>query len=258
MRLAKPDSSALGTRSWPRFLGPWPRSVAFELMDGPGLDLDDLSANLRDIRRVNRFFGGTATVLRHLPSLVADIPAGQPITILDLATGSADIPVALSHWARRNRRTMTITASDSSPEMLLLARRHIGDRRNILPAQHDARAVSEPDASYDIVLCSLALHHFSPDEAVRVLREMRRLSRVGFIVNDLRRSRRGYAVTWLASHLTTRNRLTRHDAPLSIRRAYTREELVGLLGKAGIRAATVRTHAWFRMAAIIRTERPNA
>jgi len=227
-------------------------------MDAPGLDLDELSANLRDIRRVNRFFGGTTTVLRHLPRLLADIPLDRTITVLDLATGSADIPVAVSRWARENGRSVSIMASDASDEMLALARRHIGESAEIRLARHDARAVSEPDASYDVVLCSLALHHFTPDDAARVLREMRRLCRVGFIVNDLCRSRRGYVVTWLSSRLTTRNRLTRHDAPLSIRRAYTRDELIGLLGNAGIRDSTVQTHAWFRMAAIVRKEARDA
>ena len=83
-----------------------------------------------------------------------------------------------------------------------------------------------------------------------VLREMQRLARVGFIVNDIRRSAPGYVAAWAASRLATRNRLTRHDMPLSVRRAYTPRELRALLQEAGVPGAKVTSHPLFRMAAV--------
>lgn len=145
---------------------------------------------------------------------------------------------------------MTIVASDLSDQMLADARHQIAGHPKITLARYDARAVPLPDASFDIVSCSLSLHHFPPGEAAQVLREMRRLARVGFILNDLRRSRLGYAAAWLAGQTTTRNRLTRHDAPLSVLRAYTPGELRGLLRQAGIPGAKITIHPWFRMAAV--------
>ena len=79
---------------------------------------------------------------------------------------------------------------------------------------------------------------------------MHRLARRGFVVNDLVRGRAGYATAWLTSRLFTRNRLTRHDAPLSVLRAYTPPELEGLLARAGISGAIVRRHPLFRMTAV--------
>jgi ubiquinone/menaquinone biosynthesis C-methylase UbiE len=108
------------------------------------------------------------------------------------------------------------------------------------------------DNAFDMVTCSLALHHFSRADAVLVLREMDRVGRTGFVVNDLRRGRVAYGASWAASRLTTRNRLTRHDAPLSVRRAYTPAELRTLLDEAGVQHAEVTTLPWFRMAAIKR------
>jgi hypothetical protein len=101
------------------------------------------------------------------------------------------------------------------------------------------------------------LHHFAPADAVRVLREVDRLARYGFVVNDLRRSRAGFAAAWLAAHLTTANRLTRNDAPLSVLRAYTPAELRELLAQAGIQDVLVAKHAWFRMAAVKVVGRPH-
>jgi hypothetical protein len=87
---------------------------------------------------------------------------------------------------------------------------------------------------------------------------MDRISRHGFILNDLRRGRLGYAAAWLAAHATTRNRLTRNDAPLSIRRAYTPGELADLLRRAGVDGARISTHLWFRMAAVKATRNGHA
>jgi len=227
-----------------------PRSNAMELLDESGHDPAELAANFRDIQRVNQLLGGTSTILRHLPPLVDAIPPAQPVTVLDLATGSADIPLAISRWAKRHGKTMSIVASDSSEAILALARTQVEGHPEITVAQYDARAVPQPDKQFEIVLCSLSLHHFAPDDAVRVLREMDRLARTGFILNDLRRGRLGYAAAWIASRLTTRNRLTRNDAPLSVKRAYTPRELAVLLHRAGIDDAVIGTHPWFRMAAV--------
>jgi ubiquinone/menaquinone biosynthesis C-methylase UbiE len=231
-----------------------PRSSEPELMDGPLRDPAELAANLRDIRRVNKLLGGTSIVLRHLPALLDTVPSGQTAEILDLATGSADIPLAIAAWARRHDRAAAITASDFSPEILAVARGQIDNHPEITLSQYDARDVPLPDGRFDVVLCSLSLHHFEPEDAVRVLREMRRLARVGFVVNDLRRSRLGYLAAWLAARVTTGNRLTRNDAPLSVRRAYTPEELGELLHRAGISNARITTHRWFRMAAVYEGE----
>ena len=233
-----------------RLLAVPPRSGKTELLDDSGHDPAELATNFRDIQRVNQLLGGTSAILRHLPRLLEAIPPAQPVTVLDLATGSADIPLAISRWAKRHGTAITTVASDSSAAILALARTQVAGHPGITVAQYDARAVPLPDKQFDIVLCSLSLHHFAPDDAVRVLREMDRLARTGFILNDLRRGRLGYAAAWIASRLTTRNRLTRNDAPLSVMRAYTPDELDRLLHRAGIDNAVISTHPWFRMAAV--------
>jgi ubiquinone/menaquinone biosynthesis C-methylase UbiE len=219
-------------------------------MDGEIQDTAELADNFRDIQRVNQLLGGTSVILRHLPPLLPAPGSGESITILDLATGCGDIPIAISRWAKRRNQPVRIVASDVSPPILELARKHTAGIPDIAVERYDARSVPLPAASFDVVLCSLSLHHFSPEDAVQVLHEMDRLARSGFILNDLHRSRLGFGAAWIASRLTTRNRLTRNDAPLSVRRAYTPAELDRLLRRAGIDNATITTHLWFRMAAV--------
>jgi SAM-dependent methyltransferase len=241
-----PDFSTLNLRPLAR------RREAEELLDRAGHDPAELAANLQDIRTVNRLAGGIATVLCHLPELLSQLPRGRPVEILDLGTGCGDIPLALMGWAEREGRPLQLTVTDRSPEILAEARRTLAGVPGVTFTVCDARAVPMPEHSFDVVLCSLALHHFAPTDAVQVLREMDRLSRTGFILNDIRRCLAGFVAAWGASRIATRNRLTRHDMPLSVLRAYTPDELRTLLRQAGIHDAPVTTHPLFRMAAVHR------
>src|SRR4029077_8347431 len=111
----------------------------------------------------------------------------------------------------------------------------------------DAKALPFQDASFDVVTCNLTLHHFDPPEAVRALREMRRVARFTPLVSDLRRSRLALAATSVFAHLFAGNPLTKHDAPLSARRAYTPDEALELAREAGWRAPHVRRWLFARM-----------
>ncbi|MGD9711330.1 MAG: methyltransferase domain-containing protein [Thermomicrobiales bacterium] len=237
-------------RNSPRFHGFGQRVDAPELLDERDIDEQLLRRNLLDIRGVNRFFGGTSAILRNVPQIVVHLPVDQTIRILDLATGAADIPLAVSRWATSAGRRVSICASDVSPQILDVAREVAGQDAAIAFSIEDARAVGMPDRSFDVVLTSLSLHHFSRQDAVSVLREMDRLSTAGFIVNDLRRSRFAFLATWVASRIATKNPLTRHDAPLSVRRSFTPAELAGLLHEAGVSNVQVAKQPWFRMVAV--------
>lgn len=226
-----------------------------EILDGKSWNPEELRANFRDIRRVNRWGGGTAAVLNELPGLLHDISPEHEVSMLDLATGSADIPIGVYQWAKKTRRRVRLIASDWSEEILAIARERVVDPDLIEFARYDARAVQLKDQSVDLTLCSLALHHFEPNDAVQVLVEMKRLSRIGCVVNDLVRSRAGYATAVATSMMLTRNRLTRHDAPLSVLRAYTPSELSDLLTEAGWEGATIKRRPLFRMIATWRRGR---
>lgn len=222
------------------------------MLDLPTHDPAELAANLCDIRIVNRLAGGSAVVLKHLPGLVAQLPRDRPIELLDLATGSGDIPREVAAWAAREGRPLRLTVTDLSPQILDVARGMLEDVPGTAFVVCDAREAPFPDRAFDVALCSLTLHHFAPEDAGRVLREMDRLSRAGFILNDIRRGAAGFAAAWAASRLATRNRLTRHDMPLSVRRAYTPGELRALLREAQVADVSVTTHPLFRMAAVQR------
>jgi ubiquinone/menaquinone biosynthesis C-methylase UbiE len=133
---------------------------------------------------------------------------------------------------------MRVTAIDERAEVIEAARRAnpaVATTTGLELVVGDGRSIPYPDDSFDVAHCSLVLHHLEPDEAVLLLREMTRVARGGIVVNDLVRGALFVAGAWVLSHTATRNRLSRYDAPLSVRRAYSRAELRSLMEQAGLR-----------------------
>ena len=209
-------------------------SGAVELLDGPLDDLTALAGNLRDLRRINRWLGGidlTAAAIEALAAHRADV------TLLDVGTGGADIPIALIARAERRGRRLSVVGIDSRPEVLaaaVMSGQATGSTDGLELHVGDGRALRYPARSFDIAHASLVLHHLEPPGAVELLREMGRVARLGVVVNDLDRSRFGWIGAWLLGHLVTGNRYTRHDAPLSVRRAYRAGEMAAMLRAAGL------------------------
>jgi len=206
-----------------------------EFLDGPLDEQPVLVANLRDLARLNRLTGGTSLSQRAISALER---GGTPITtILDVGTGAADVPMTLLAAATREQRPLTVTASDSRAEILeaaKLARPAIATAHGLELALADGRGLPWPDAAFDVAHASLVLHHLEPDEVVTFLRELRRVARVGIVVNDLVRGRWRWIGAELLVHLVATSRYTRHDGPLSVRRSYTQQELLDLVRAAGL------------------------
>jgi ubiquinone/menaquinone biosynthesis C-methylase UbiE len=218
-----------------------------ELLDGPLDDERALAGNLRDLRRINRLFGGVALTRRATERLLRategrtaeGLAAEGDLRFLDVGTGGADIPAALAASGVAGRR-LRATAVDSRPEVLTLARAWLGDR-GVELALADGRRLPYPDAAFDVVHASLVLHHLDEADGAALLREMARVARLGVVVNDLSRGRLAWLGAWLVGHVLTANRLTRADAPTSVRRAYTRAEMTALLARAGLRPIALVT-----------------
>lgn len=216
------------------------RSTALELIDGPVESVAALEGSFRDISLANRYFGGTGAV----KSALRDVPAH---TILDVGTGIADIPAELRRVARETGADLRITCLDNNETLLRYARgRYAGDEALTFLAA-DGKRLPFEDGTFDVAMCNLALHHFDPPDAVELLRELRRVSRMTPIVTDLLRSPLTYYATLLFTRLFSRNPLTRHDGPLSARRAYTIEEALSLANHAGWRAPSARPYMFIRM-----------
>ena len=226
------------------------RTDAVELLDGPLDDPAALTGNLRDLRRINDRLGGVSLSAPAIEALAAH---RDEMTLLDVGTGGADIPLALIGLASAAGRRLTVVGIDSRPEVLaaaVLAWPAVATTEGLELHVGDGRRLPYPDRSFDVVHASLVVHHLGTEEAAGLLREMARVSRLGVVVNDLERSWRGWIGAWLLGHFLTRNRYTRHDAPLSVRRAYRAGEVAAMLRDAGLTPVRTLRGAWGQRYAI--------
>jgi SAM-dependent methyltransferase len=226
-----------------------------EMVDMPDAVPALLKGELRNLRIINRYFGGLRAVRRVLLPLVLETDPARTIELLDLATGSGDQPVAIVRDLRQRGRRASITAVDNNDIVLADAREHAAGCPEIRFERGDIRALTYPDRSFDIVLCSLAIHHFSWAAAVSLLREMDRLSRTGFVLTDLSRSYVALASAWVYTRLTTTNIMTRVDAIASILAAFTQAELVRMAAEAGVGPLEIARAPLFRLTAVQRKKR---
>jgi ubiquinone/menaquinone biosynthesis C-methylase UbiE len=173
------------------------------------------------------------------------------VTVLDVGTGGGDIPRALVRWARRVGRSIRVFALDRDGETLRAAALRMAGYPEITLIRGDALALPVQPRSVDVAISALVLHHLPPAEAAVSLAEMDRAARRGLVANDLFRSRLVHAVVWLTTRLLARNRMTRHDGPMSVRRAYTLREVESLARRADLVDVRVHRYVWaFRLCAV--------
>jgi SAM-dependent methyltransferase len=228
----------------------FPRTRRRELMDRPEADPEQLSRSLVDLAGVNRWLGGRRSALRLVLRLARNTRA-EPVRVLDVGTGGADIPLALARAGRRAGRRLCITATDLHPVTLEVARRATRGEPDVRVAEADAMRLPFDDGSFEIAMCCTTLHHFERDQAIRILGELARVATVGVVVTDLSRSWPALlGARILAATLWRRHPITRHDGPASIRAAFTASEL-GALGRAAWGSHyRVRRHPVFRLSLV--------
>jgi ubiquinone/menaquinone biosynthesis C-methylase UbiE len=224
-----------------------------ELIDSFEHSHEAFARSFGDIRRINRYLGGTAVMLRELERL---LPAGGEATLLDLGTGSADIPVTLARWARGRRGRLKVVGLDANSKVLQYARAESAGEPDVQLLAGKAEALPFPDGAFDFVASSLTFHHFEDPVAIAALREMGRVARRAVIVNDLRRGYLPAALIWLVTRATGMHPLTRHDAPLSVMRSRTLPEYVALGKSAGLGNVRVAAHPFWRASLVARVEAP--
>jgi len=217
-----------------------------ERLDELRADATELPGALDDLARINALLLGTRLTSQCLDDLLERHPPGAPLTLLDVGCGGGELVASVARRARRSGRRVTAIAIDRNAGVLAHARRRFGDVLDLRVG--DILGLDLPDDGVDIASCSLLVHHLEPDEAVRGLRELARVARVGVVVNDLVRSWIGLVGSRTLIPFLTRNPVTRHDAVLSARRAYTRPELRRLLAAAGLRPLSMHGALGYRLA----------
>lgn len=221
------------------------RLVTPELLDSDAGAPEEVRDSLADLLMVNRYFGGVRTT-RAMLKRVAERRKLPALSWLDVGGASGDLALLAE-------RSLADSGIRSEATVLDRAATHLNGTRSAVCG--DALALPFRDESFDLVACSLFVHHLEPDEVVVFAREALRVARHGLLINDLVRHRAHLAAVY-AGYPLYRSRLTRHDSVASVRRAYTTEEMRRMLERSGAAEIEIGQFFLFRMGAIAWKKQP--
>ncbi len=217
------------------------RVVIPELLDRDGGSAKEVESSLRDLGMINRWFGGVAT-LRAMLERVATESGRRELSLLDVGAASGEV-------ATQARKQLLASGILVRPVLLDRAASHLAPANGARRVVGEAQALPFADSSFDLVACSLLAHHLEPAELAHFVDEAQRVARLAVLINDLRRHPLHLALVYAGFPLY-RSRITRHDAPASVRRAYTPEEMQGILRETRTARTEIKRHYLYRMGVI--------
>ncbi len=208
-------------------------------MDQPGIDPAVHAQALEGLRRINAFSAAVGSLWAPIRSLARE-RGGRPLRVLDLACGGGDNTTALAQRARRQGLAIQVDGCDLSPQAVAIAARS-AEQQGLSTRFFQADALNDPlPEDYDVILCTLFLHHLEEEQAVDLLRRMGCASRCLVLVNDLIRSPLGYGLAWAGCRLLSRSPIVHFDGPVSVQGAFQVPEVRTMAARAGLVGADLR------------------
>jgi ubiquinone/menaquinone biosynthesis C-methylase UbiE len=216
------------------------RVVIPELLDTDSGSPAEIAAALSDLNRINRWFGGVSTTTSMIRRVAQRLGAPS-LSMLEAAAGTGYVPEQARQQLVHDAIKLEVTLLDRTPSHLVNGHRAVAG---------DVLALPFRDASFDLVGSVIFLHHLPPDQVIQSVNEALRVCRTAVLINDLVRDPVHLALVYAGLPLF-RSRLTHHDAPASVRQAYTAAELRDLLKRSSATRVEIHRHYLFRMGVII-------
>jgi ubiquinone/menaquinone biosynthesis C-methylase UbiE len=212
-----------------------------ELLDTDSGTTEEVAESLRDLQSFNQRLGGVSTT-RDLIQTVARKTGETDFSLLEIAAGTGFVPTQVSRDLSSKGLELDITLLDRAPS-------HLPGNGKAKKIAADALSLPFLNSAFDFVSCSLFLHHLLPEDVVQFARESLRVCRIAVLVNDLVRHPLHLALAYAAVPIY-RSRITRNDAPASVKQAYTIEEMTDFFATAGAARVESQRHFLFRMGVI--------
>jgi ubiquinone/menaquinone biosynthesis C-methylase UbiE len=219
------------------------RVVIPELLDTDSGTPADVAAALSDLRHINRWFGGIAATQSMITEVARKLGVSS-LSVLEVAAGAGYVPQAVSTRMQTLGVQLQVTLLDRAHSHL-----NNSSGNGTSAVAGDALALPFADGSFDLVSCCLFAHHLEPQEIVEFVNDGLRVCRAAVIINDVVRDPIHLALVYVSLPLY-RSRVTHHDAPASVRRAYTIEEMHQMLRQTTAARVEVERYPLFRMGAI--------
>lgn len=195
-------------------------------MDDPHLDEARHRAALVGLARLNRFTFVAPAIYRRIRKCA--LALRRPLKVLDIATGSGDMPIYWAKKAKRERLPIDFTGVDFSPTAIEFATASAeGASVDVHFMYRDVLADRLP-SGFDLITCGLFIHHLDEIQIAKLLQSMQAAANHALIICDLERSMLNLSSVWFAAHAVTRSPIVHGDAVKSVRAALTREEFAFL------------------------------
>jgi ubiquinone/menaquinone biosynthesis C-methylase UbiE len=217
------------------------RRPTLELLDTDSGTPAEVEGSLRDLQSFNQRLGGVSTT-RDLIHSVSRQTGKTNFSLLEIAAGTGFVPIQAGRDLTKDGLNLDVTLLDRAPT-------HLPRNGSTRKVAADALSIPFSSSAFDLVSCTLFLHHLTPEEIVKFAREALRVSRVAVLVNDLVRHPLHLALAYAGVPIY-RSRITRNDAPASVKQAYTIEEMTGYFREAGTPNIEAHRHFLFRMGVI--------
>ena len=227
------------------------RSKGVEIMDDLEFHDDVVFQTLRELDFINQWLGGNAVTLNAIEKVWREIPKEKSFSIADLGCGSGEMLGLIAKKAVHQKRNVQLTGIDANPHIVDYAIDHSRDFSDIKFEALNIFSNEFRSRKIDIVIATLFLHHFSDDELTNLFVSLKNQVKTAIIVNDIHRHPLAYySIKWLTS-LFSKSSMVKFDAPLSVLRAFKRNELKSILKKAGVENYQLRWRWAFRWQLII-------
>ena len=218
------------------------RSYEKELLDDDSIPFADIRQNMKELNIINSFLGGHAISIGAFDKLAG---REKNISVCEIGCGGGDNLIAIDKWCKKKDIELSVTGIDIKSECIEFAKSRKHPFSSVTWVKKDYEKVTF-EVKPDIIFSSLFCHHFTDNQLIKQLQWMERNSKTGFFINDLQRNAIAYyAIKFLTSLFST-SYLVKNDAPLSVKRGFTKSEWLKIAEKAGIRKFNIHWKWAFR------------
>ena len=230
------------------------RTTQVEIMDDFDMEGEVLQNALDKIAKINQLLGGNKLTLQGVKNLLGPNPPKQKITIVDVGCGNGDMLRILADYFDENGLQCTLIGIDANKFTINYARKLSAHYPNISFRCEDIFDNSFENLKYDIVLCTLTLHHFKDNEIIRLLKIFKDNAKMGIVINDLQRSGISYRLFQGLCFVFRLNVMSRKDGLVSILRGFKKPELEAFSNKLNFKSYSIEWKWAFRYQWIINTK----